>query len=235
MPSSDPRLPASPTPATGATLAPAKASGPSEPTPGATERSPAAPVACEDGVSRPAWAARPGLLRDYYDDEWGIPQHNERAVFEHLALEGFQSGLSWSTILAKRPAFRRAFAGFDPEVVARFDEADVGRLLDDPGIVRNRRKIEATIVNARCTVALRPTGGLAALVWSFAPAPEGSWPEGAGRDPAVETTSPESRALSQALKALGFRFVGPTTMHALLQAIGIFPVRTSPTTSAAAL
>ena len=124
----------------------------------------------DDGLARPSWAATDPLLRDYYDTEWGMPVRDEHGMFERLSLEAFQSGLSWVTILRKRPAFRAAFAGFDPEVVAEYGDADVERLMADAGIVRNRRKIEATVTNARATVALRDEGGLVDLVWSFRPA-----------------------------------------------------------------
>jgi len=171
----------------------------------------------EDGLARPPWAATDPLLRDYYDTEWGMPVRDERGVFERLSLEAFQSGLSWSTILRKRPAFRSAFADFDPDTVAAYGESDVERLMGDAGIVRNRRKVEATITNARATVTLRAEGGLAELVWAHRPA---STP--APRTLAeLPTTSPESLALSKALKRKGFTFVGPTTMHALMEAIGI--------------
>ncbi|MTB72520.1 DNA-3-methyladenine glycosylase I [Arsenicicoccus sp. MKL-02] len=171
----------------------------------------------EDGLARPPWAATDPLLRDYYDTEWGMPVRDERGVYERLSLEAFQSGLSWATILRKRPAFRAAFADFDPDVVAAYGERDVERLMGDAGIVRNRRKIEATITNARATVALRREGGLPELVWSHRPAATPA-PRTLAEIP---TTSPESVALSRALKARGFRFVGPTTMHALMEALGI--------------
>jgi DNA-3-methyladenine glycosylase I len=174
-------------------------------------------VVGEDGLARPAWAASDPLLRDYYDTEWGMPVRDEHGVFERLSLEAFQSGLSWATILRKRPAFRAAFAGFDPEVVAAFGEDDVERLLADAGIVRNRAKVLATLQNARATVALRDSGGLAALMWSFqpdvTPAP--------ASHAEVPTRSPESVALARALRGHGFTFVGPTTMYALMEAIGI--------------
>jgi DNA-3-methyladenine glycosylase I len=170
-----------------------------------------------DGLARPVWAAADPMLRDYYDTEWGMPVHDERGVFERLSLEAFQSGLSWRTILAKRPAFRSAFADFAPDVVARFDEHDVERLLGDAGIVRNRAKIRATITNAAATVALRADGGLADLVWSFRPDATPA-PRTAAE---VPTTSDASTALSKALRARGFAFVGPTTMHALMEALGI--------------
>ena len=114
----------------------------------------------EDGLARPAWAATDPLLRDYYDTEWGMPVRDERGLFERLSLEAFQSGLSWVTILRKRPAFRAAFADFDPDTVAGFDDRDVARLMADAGIVRNLRKVEATIANAQAVVDLRPDGGL---------------------------------------------------------------------------
>ncbi|WP_392468518.1 DNA-3-methyladenine glycosylase I [Arsenicicoccus cauae] len=171
----------------------------------------------EDGLARPPWAATDPLLRDYYDTEWGMPVRDERGVYERLSLEALQSGLSWATILRKRPAFRAAFADFDPDVVAAYGERDVERLMGDAGIVRNRRKIEATITNARATVALRREGGLPELVWSHRPAATPA-PRTLAEIP---TTSPESVALSRALKARGFRFVGPTTMHALMEALGI--------------
>lgn len=176
-------------------------------------------VVGEDGLARPVWASVDPMLREYYDTEWGMPVRDERGVFERLSLEAFQSGLSWATILRKRPAFREAFAGFDPEVVADFGDDDVARLMADAGIVRNRAKVLATIRNARATLALRddPEGDLAAYVWSFAP---GDTPR--PRTVAeVPTTSPESVALSKALKRKGFTFVGPTTMFALMEAIGI--------------
>jgi len=174
-------------------------------------------VTGDDGLARPAWAAADPMLREYYDTEWGMPVHDERGVFERLSLEAFQSGLSWRTILAKRPAFRAAFAGFDPDVVAAFGDDDVERLMADAGIVRNRAKITATITNANATIALRDDGGLADLVWSFKP---DATP--APRTIAdVPTTSEASVALSKALRKRGFAFVGPTTMHALMEALGI--------------
>lgn len=176
-------------------------------------------VVGEDGLARPVWAATDPLLREYYDTEWGMPVRDERGVFERLSLEAFQSGLSWVTILRKRPAFRGAFDGFDPEAVARYGDADVERLMADAGIVRNRAKVLATITNARATLALRddPDGDLARFVWSFRPA-DTPRPTSFAE---VPTTSPESLALSKALKKKGFAFVGPTTMFALMEAIGI--------------
>ncbi|HEU4812402.1 MAG TPA: DNA-3-methyladenine glycosylase I [Nocardioides sp.] len=176
------------------------------------------PVIGEDGIARCPWAGGPGVMRDYHDTEWGTPVSGESAYFERLTLEAFQSGLSWSTILNKRDGFRDAFARFDADVVATYDEGDVERLMDEPRIVRNRRKIEATLTNARATVGLREREGLEALVHGFRP----------DRDPApattgeMTTTSPESVALSKALKKQGFAFVGPTTMFALMEALGVF-------------
>lgn len=174
-------------------------------------------VVGDDGLARPRWAEGHPLLRAYYDTEWGMPVRDERGLFERLSLEAFQSGLSWLVVLRKRDAFRDAFAGFDPDLVARFDDADVERLLADPGIIRNRRKIDATIANARATVALRADGGLAALVWAHRPATTPA-PRTAAE---VPSASEESAALAKALKARGFRFVGPTTMFALMEAAGL--------------
>ena len=176
-----------------------------------------------DGLVRPTWASHDELIRDYYDHEWGLPVHDEVGVFECLVLEGFQAGLSWRTVLAKRNAFRAAFRGFIPDHVAAFDNADIERILTEPGIIRNRRKIEAAITNARATVALRsdadPNGPshLGDLVWSYRP-PQDPRPRSQEE---VPTQLPESQALATDLKSRGFRFVGPTTMLALMAAIGI--------------
>lgn len=170
-----------------------------------------------DGLARPRWAAADPLLREYYDTEWGMPVRDEAGLFERVALEAFQAGLSWRTVLAKRPAFREVFRGFDPDAVAAFGEADVARLLEDPRIIRNRRKIEATVTNARAAVALRQDGGLVDLVWSFRPEATPR-PEFFAQ---VPTVSAQSRALSKELKRRGFAFVGPTTMFALMEAIGM--------------
>lgn len=174
-------------------------------------------VVGEDGLARPAWASVDPLLREYYDTEWGMPVRSEHGLYERISLEAFQSGLSWATILRKRAAFRAAFSGFDPDAVAAFTEADVERLLLDAGIVRNRLKILATITNAKATIALREDGGLVDLVWSFQPA---TTPAPRAGD-AVITSTAESAALSKALRKRGFVFVGPTTMYALMEAIGI--------------
>jgi DNA-3-methyladenine glycosylase I len=159
------------------------------------------------------------LLERYHDEEWGFPVVDERGLFERLSLEAFQSGLSWRTILARRDAFRLAFAGFEPDVLARYGDGDVERLLADESIIRNRRKIEATLANARATLALRVGGApLEVLVRAHAPErpehPPAGWED-------VPSATPESAALARELKARGFRFVGPTTLYALMQACGL--------------
>jgi len=171
----------------------------------------------EDGRARCGWAGAAAVYRAYHDDEWGWPQHDEVRLFEKLCLEAFQAGLSWLTILRKRDAFRAAFAGFDVETVAGFDPADVDRLLADRGIVRNRAKIEAAVANARATLAL--PDGLSALLWSFAPAPESRTRPRTFAD--LPAASPESTAMARDLRRRGFRFVGPTTAYALMQATGM--------------
>ena len=164
------------------------------------------------------WPATDPLYVAYHDEEWGRPVTDERGLYERLCLEGFQSGLSWLTILRKRENFRLAFADFDPDVVARFGEGDVQRLLADAGIVRHRGKIEATIANARGALELRKAGTpLHELVWSFAPK-DYSTPQTTA-DWFAQTA--ESQALSKRLKAAGFRFVGPTTVWAAMQACGV--------------
>ena len=170
-----------------------------------------------DGLARPQWAAVDPLLMEYYDTEWGVPIRDERGLYERICLEGFQAGLSWSTILRKRPNFRVAFADFDPDVVATYTETDVERLLGDAGIIRHRGKIQATITNARATIALREEGGLVDFVWSFQPS---DTPRPLDYSE-VPTVSDESKALSKALRKKGFAFVGPTTMYALMEAVGI--------------
>lgn len=171
-----------------------------------------------DGRLRCPW---PGLehadYRDYHDREWGRPVHGEQGLYERLCLEAFQSGLSWLTILRKRPAFRAAFADFDPEVVAGYGAAQVQALLDQPAIVRNRRKIEATIAGARATLELRQSGGLDSLVWSARP-PHHPQPR---RSADVPAHSPESAALARSLKQAGFAHLGPTTVYAAMQATGV--------------
>ena len=174
------------------------------------------PVTGEDGLARCPWGAS-DLLRAYHDTEWGMPVLGESALFERLCLEGFQAGLSWLTILRKRERYREVFAGFDVDQVAALTDADLDRLMADPGIVRNRAKIQAARRNARATQELRSAGGLEELVASYAP----------DTTPTPVTTedlpgsSPESAALSKALKKRGFAFVGPTTMYALMEATGL--------------
>ncbi len=169
------------------------------------------------GETRCTWAVE-GELRVYHDEEWGLPVTDERGLFERLSLEAFQSGLSWVTILRKRDGFRAAFAGFDLDAVAAFGAGDVDRLLTDAGIVRNRAKIEATIANARAILALRARGeSFTRLVWSHRVESRRA-PAALAEVPAVTT---ESKALAQALRARSFRFVGPTTAYALMQAAGL--------------
>lgn len=181
----------------------------------------------EDGLARPVWAAKDPLLREYYDTEWGMPVRDERSVFERLSLEVFQAGLSWGTILRKREAFRAAFDGFDPDVVAGYGPAEVERLMGDAAIVRNHRKILATITNAQAAVALLDAaaddhveGGLAGLFWSHQP----------DRTPAPRTGSEvpseteESAVLAKELRSRGFTFVGPVNVFACMAAMGIVDV-----------
>ena len=176
------------------------------------------PVMGDDGVARCPWAgAAPSVMRDYHDDEWGHRVEGEAAYLERLTLEAFQSGLSWRTILTKRPAFRAAFDDFDAERIAAYDDTDVERLMNDAGIVRNGAKVNAAITNARATVTLRDHGGLVSLIEAHRPE---SWtPPVTSAD--LQTRTAESLALSKALKKAGFAFVGPTTMHALMEAIGL--------------
>jgi DNA-3-methyladenine glycosylase I len=171
-------------------------------------------------MKRCEWPGENPLQIDYHDTEWGTPVHDERALFEFITLEGAQAGLSWDTILRKRDGYRRIFAGFDPEKVARFNTRSVERLMLDPGIVRNRAKIESTISNARAVLELRDEGGLDAFLWSVLPDGrpiQNRWRSLSDLPP--ETA--ESRAMSRELKAKGFRFVGPTTMYAFMQAAGL--------------
>jgi DNA-3-methyladenine glycosylase I len=168
-----------------------------------------------DGRSRCGWAGSSPLYVTYHDEEWGRPVHGDQPLYERLVLEAFQSGLAWITVLRKRDAFRRAFNDFVPNRVASYDERDVERLLADEGIIRNRAKIEAAIANARCVVEL--DGGLDALLWSYAPDMT-SAPETLADVPA---TTPESTAMAKELRRRGFRFVGPTTAYATMQACGL--------------
>lgn len=175
-----------------------------------------------DGRPRCWWPGDDELYRRYHDEEWGRPVADDHRLFEKLCLEGFQSGLSWLTILRKRENFRRAFAGFDPEKIARFDEQDADRLLTDPGIVRHRGKIEAVLNNARrCLDLIEKEGSLAAFVWRFEP-------DAASRPPRITksavcamSTTRESTALSKELRKRGWAFVGPTTAYAFMQSMGL--------------
>ena len=170
----------------------------------------------DDGLHRCAWGASDAEYRRYHDEEWGTPQHDPVRLFEKLCLEGFQAGLSWITILRRRPAFREVFHGFEPAAVAAMSGDDVERLLGDARIIRHRGKIEAAISNARVTLALDEP--LPELLWSFAPPPRGRTVASFAEVPA---TTPESEAMSSRLRKLGYRFVGPTTMYALMQASGM--------------
>ena len=171
----------------------------------------------EDGILRCPWAGGPGPMRDYHDTEWGVPVSDERGLFERLSLEGFQAGLSWSTILNKRDRFREVFHGFEVDRVAAMTDGDLELLMSDTGIVRNRAKILVTRRNARAAAELRDDGGLEAFVESFRPERDPE-PASAADVPAI---TPESTALSKALRKRGFGFVGPTTMHALMEATGL--------------
>ena len=182
---------------------------------GSTDR---AVVRGDDGVRRCFWGASTPDYVAYHDDEWGRPVVDDVRLFEKISLEGFQSGLSWLTILRKREGFRKAFAGFDPARVARFGDRDVKRLLADAGIVRHRGKIEATIANARATLAVQDArGSLASLLWSYE-VPRRAAPRAMGDLP---SSTPESAALAKELKTFGYRFVGPTTAYAAMQAMGV--------------
>ena len=174
-------------------------------------------VVGEDGVARCPWGDGDEVMRAYHDTEWGVPVEGESAYLERLTLEAFQSGLSWRTILLKRPAFREAFAGFDADRISAYDASDVERLMADAAIVRNLAKVNAAITNARATVALRENGGLVALIEEHRPE---QWTPPTTTADLVPRT-PESMALSKALKKAGFAFVGPTTMHALMEALGV--------------
>ena len=176
----------------------------------------------DDGLVRCGWAVvRPGpdfgLYRDYHDQEWGRTVRDGVALFERMSLEAFQSGLSWLIILRKRENFRRAFSGFDVESIARYSDADVQRLMTDEGIVRNRAKIDATIANARAAADLGTSEDLCKLLWSFAPPPRPRPADGSE----IPSATAESKAMAAELKRRGFRFVGPTTAYALMQATGM--------------
>jgi DNA-3-methyladenine glycosylase I len=171
----------------------------------------------EDGLGRCPWAVGHPANLHYHDTEWGMPVRGEQALYERISLEAFQAGLSWLTILIKRPAFRAAFDNFDPEIVARYTDDDIERLMNDRAIVRNRAKIEAARANARAVLDLREQGDLDELIWSHKPN-ETLVPHTVSE---VPTSTPASKALAADLRSRGFRFVGPTTAHALMEAIGM--------------
>jgi len=167
--------------------------------------------------TRCAWAGSDPLMQAYHDDEWGVPQRDSRMLWEMLALEGFQAGLAWITVLRKRNAFREAFAGFDPRKVAAFDETDVARLLADPAIIRSRAKIEATIAGAKLWCSMEDAGeSFAELCWSFT---DGKVVVGDGKT--LPASTPLSQTISKAMKQRGFKFVGPTIVYAWMEAVGI--------------
>ena len=170
----------------------------------------------EDGRARCAWGSGDPEYRRYHDEEWGVPLHGDKPLFEKLSLEGFQAGLSWITILKRRPAFRELFHGFELDRVAAMTPVDVETLMNDARIIRNRSKIEATVANARVALELTndSPGALDALMWSYAPVAR-------PRPAEIPAVTPESIAMSSALRGLGFRFVGPTTMYALMQSTGM--------------
>ncbi len=174
----------------------------------------------DNAKTRCAWVGAGALYADYHDEEWGVPEWDDRALFEKLILDGFQAGLSWLTILKKRDNFHRAFDGFEPRIIAAYTREDVARLMGDAGIVRNRAKIEATIGNARGWLDLMEQGdGFAAFLWEFVGGrPMVNCWRGGGDVPAQTA---ESKAMSKALKAAGFRFVGPTIVYAFMQAVGM--------------
>lgn len=174
----------------------------------------------DDAIARCAWVGSDPEYQRYHDEEWGTPLHGDQPLFEKLCLEGFQAGLSWITILKRRPAFRELFHGFDIEKVASMTTADADELMLDARIIRNRSKIEATIGNARVTLQLvsEHHGALDELMWGFAPPPRENPPRDFAEVPAI---TPESTAMSKALRGLGYRFVGPTTMYALMQSTGM--------------
>lgn len=172
----------------------------------------------EDGITRCAWSGTDGLYCKYHDTEWGVPVTGDREMFERIALEGFQAGLSWITILRRREGFRKAFKNFDLVKVSKMTPADVERLMQDAGIIRNRGKIESTIKNAKLILQLQKNGeSISDIVWSFAPSKK----KQATKDFTWIAVTEESTALSKHLRKLGFGYVGPTTMYALMQATGM--------------
>jgi DNA-3-methyladenine glycosylase I len=184
-------------------------------------------IAGEDGKPRCGWCVGDGEYLRYHDEEWGMPVVDDRQIYEKICLEGFQSGLSWLTILRKRPAFRIAFKNFEPELVAKFTESDIERLMSNAGIIRHRGKIEAAIQNARATLQMDHEGkSLAKFVWSFCPenvavksSKKPSKAPTSQRD--IQSKTPESQAMSKSLRKLGFKFVGETTMYAAMQSLGV--------------
>jgi DNA-3-methyladenine glycosylase I len=184
-----------------------------------TTTQPAATFTAPDKLKRCSWCASDPIYVAYHDKEWGRPVHDDNKLFEKICLEGFQAGLSWLTILRKRENFRTAFKGFDPQVIAKFTSRDVERLMKNEGIVRNRMKIEATIANAKATLKVqRELGSLDSLIWSFAPKKPAKMPKQFGD---ILASTPESKALSKELLKRGFKFVGPTTMYAAMQSLGL--------------
>jgi DNA-3-methyladenine glycosylase I len=187
----------------------------------------AALIAGEDSKPRCSWCVGDSEYIRYHDEEWGMPVVDDRLIFEKICLEGFQSGLSWLTILRKRPAFRIAFKNFDPELVTKFNKRDIERLMNNAGIVRHRGKIEATIQNARASLQMQNQGiSLAKFVWSFCPentavrsSKKPSQAPKSQRD--IQSKTPESQAMSKSLRKLGFKFVGETTMYAAMQSLGV--------------
>lgn len=176
-------------------------------------------TAVAEAIERCPWAGDDPQYQHYHDTEWGVPEYDDRALFEKVVLEGFQAGLSWITILRKRENFRAAFDGFDPETVAGYDEAKQAALMTDPGIIRNRAKIEATVGNARAWLAVMEKGSFSDLLWQFV---DGKPVQNAWRVHAeVPAQTPASQAMAKELKRLGFRFCGPTTCYALMQAMGM--------------
>lgn len=173
-----------------------------------------------DGRARCWWAGLDPVYVAYHDTEWGVPEHDGRALYEKLILDGFQAGLSWITILRRREGFRRAFAGFDPEIIARFTDADIERLMQDTGIIRNRAKIVGTIASARAYLAIEARGpGFSRFLWDFV---DGAPIQGTAMDrTGIATETEISRKMSKALKAEGFTFCGPTIIHAFMQAVGL--------------
>ena len=177
------------------------------------------PLLHPDGLKRCPWPKQDPLYVAYHDEEWGVPEYDDRALYEKLILDGFQAGLSWITILRKRENFRQAFAGFDPAVIARFDQAQVEALMLDTGIVRNRAKIEATIAGARAWLVIQERGGFSRFLWDFIDGRPIQTNAKSRKD--VPTENEVSRRISKALKAEGFNFVGPTIVYAFMQAVGM--------------